>query len=461
MYAVRKDGIDWHLEDQASERLLEPEFLAEGRRPCWTREYGNQVAFIKLFREKGVIGAIRNRLWPRGEKECRTASRLRDLSIPTPRPLGFGKGRMCSFSIQEWVDGTDFLTLFQQFPEKRIDLLRLLTSILLKLKKGMVRHNDLHLRNILVSTDNVPFVIDLHKSKVKRRFTPSDELANVGQALHPIYHEMAEEEKVVFFALYGDPALRVAAEREILRLRNNWVRSKHKRAFKTTSVLLAEGDRVAVRAAATRAEDALIECLKDGAKTRVERHSDHIRKIYRNRRRLKKAWRNHVALEYMGISVAPKPYYVQRAFLTGKSFVAMEDMGPKGEVLSRYLEGSYGTMTSSEARQFMERFSLFLLSLFTRSIAHRDLKPSNIFVLRDGGFRLLDVEDILFQPITPDRLKRMLSQLNELVPGTVGASDRIRFLIAVSRGLPFLTDGARALARFIEKGCRSYGLKRP
>jgi hypothetical protein len=64
-----------------------------------------------------------------------------------------------------------------------------------------------------------------------------------------------------------------------------------------------------------------------------------------------------------------------------------------------------------------------------KKIVHKDLKACNIFVLNDGGFMLLDVEDIRFKALDEEALKRMLVQLNTTLPKRVTFRHRIRFFI--------------------------------
>ena len=76
-------------------------------------------------------------------------------------------------------------------------------------------------------------------------------------------------------------------------------------------------------------EEVFMECIKNDKKVRVERYSDHIRKIYRNNRRLKKAWRNHVAIEYLLLPIVPKPFYVQMGSLCESGLY--RHGGPRGQ----------------------------------------------------------------------------------------------------------------------------------
>jgi tRNA A-37 threonylcarbamoyl transferase component Bud32 len=449
MNVVKKDCIEWYLEDDRLLSILDAGFPSDERRPFWVREYDGRKAFIKLFREKGVMGALRNALSARGQREFNIGLRLRELAIPTPRPLGYGKGRMCSASIQEWKDGKDFYTLFCE-STNRSQLLHTLSSLLITLKRKGVRHNDLHLRNIIVS-HGIAHIIDLHKTSIKRTFTLSDELTNMCHALFSIYPDMTEPERALFFQPYGDMAIRPLAEARLTRMRSDWAHRKKKRAFSTTSLLQANGSVVRIKGTAEEGGH-FVDNIKRDKKTEVERYSSHIRKVYRNRRKLKSAWENHVALEYMELAVTPRAYYVKRPSLGARGFIAMEDLGQKGEDLSRFLDSHYLEIAQSkETGHFIERFSSFLLLLLRREISHKDLKTSNIFVLRDGSFRLLDIEDIRFEGIRRDFLNDMMVQLNKSVPKRVRMSHRLRFFSRVTAGLSLSRPERKALLRSIRQ----------
>jgi hypothetical protein len=450
MNVIERNGIEWRLDDQRLVEALDTPLLSGDRRPLWIRDYGGGKAFIKLFREKGLIGALRNWISPRGQKEYETALRLRGLAISTPRPLGYGKGRMCSASIQEWKEGKDFLTLFGQTPD-RSQLLQMLASLHTTLKKEGVRHNDLHLRNIIVCL-GVAHVVDLHKTAIKRFFSLSDELNNMCHSLFSIYPDMTEEEKTAFFAFYGNTDIRTGAETELTRLRADWAWRKKKRAFKSTSLLQADGLTVRIKEVGEARDCHFVESVKKDRKTQVERYSDHVRKVYRNRRRLKRAWANHVALEYMELEIGPKPFYVRKASLGRSGFVAMEDLERKGEDLSRFIAANYGRLSmSGEIKPFVDRFASFLLLLFKWQITHKDLKTSNIYYLWDGSFRLLDIEDICFDAFRGDYLKDALVQLNKSVPKIVRTDDRLRFLSRLSKGLSLPRSERKALLRSVRE----------
>jgi hypothetical protein len=195
-----------------------------------------------------------------------------------------------------------------------------------------------------------------------------------------------------------------------------------------------------------------VQNLKQDRKTQVDRFSDHVRKTYRNERRLTKAWKNHVALEYAGLSVVPRPFYVKTARFRSRGFVAMEDLGSRGEEISRFIDRNYDGMSDGDVRRFIGRFSTFLVSLLRRGIAHRDMKATNVFILDDGTFRLLDVEDILFEsPVGTDRLATMFVQLNKSVPRRISDGYRLRFLSTVAQGGGLTKDERRGLLKQVRE----------
>ena len=85
-----------------------------------------------------------------------------------------------------------------------------------------------------------------------------------------------------------------------------------------------------------------------------------------------------------------------------------------------------------ERRIFIDTLSAFFVHAIKQWICHRDVKACNVFVLRDGGFILLDVEDIVFTEMDTESLKRMLTQLNTTIPKRISVGDRIRFFLKLS-----------------------------
>lgn len=447
MKTIKQDGVAWFLED---ERLIEAVVglvaeLRDDRRAYFTVPYGDRTIFVKFFREKGILGFVRNWINPRGRREFLLGKSLESFSVATPQPLGYGLSRKGSFVLQEWIDAQP-LWSFISDPSLRPGLLKGLAHLLLQLRERRVLHNDLHLGNVLCKDDRL-YLIDLHKSRIKERFfSESDEVKNLCHVMGDFYQEMTEDEKERFFQIYGKPAVRSILEKELVAQRAEWIQRKKDRAFSTTSKLRQVGRRVYVEGAQGTAEDVLIECIKDDKKVQVDRYSDHIRKIYRHNRRLKKAWRNHVAVEYLLLPILPKPFYVQKGSFCESGFIAMEDLQDRGEELDRYLDRHYDTMESQTAHRFIDLLSDFLSTLLRKGILHRDMKACNLFVLEDG-FRLLDVEDIIFRPYTEEDMRNMFCQLNLSVPRRICFHHRARFFLKITGRLGIERSERRRLFR--------------
>ena len=347
--------------------------------------------------------------------------RLLASGIPTPKPLGYGISKEGSYIINEWLPGESLAAHLKT--EDRRPLIRSLALLLKALKDHRVRHNDLHLDNVLV-VEGTLTLIDLHKMKVKRPFRKADEVSNLSHALVSLYADMDEEVKESFFSAYGNREVRPRVERAIGGLTTRWFKKKMDRAFDGTSRITITGNRLYVAGMENRASAGLVETIKRDKKVLVERYGDHIRKIYRDKRRLKRAWKAHVVFLYMDLPAIPEAYYCALPSSGEAGYVAMEDLKGKGEELDRYLDRHYDTMSYADRKGFIDGLALFFEGLLKWGIVHNDLKGCNVFVTGDSGFRLLDVEDFTFGSLHSEHIKKMFLQLNTTLPKRIVMRDR-------------------------------------
>lgn len=424
------EQFTWFVKDEDIFPVVRDIVHPEGeRRSYHIREYRGSKVFIKTFGEKGAVGKIRSLLAPRGKKEYVVADRLCSLGVPSPVPLGYAIGQNVSAIIETCIDGRTFLDIFKS-TDDRGPLLKELADFLRFLKAKKVRHDDLHLDNILVSCKTL-HLIDLHKVRIKAAFTERDEITNAKHALGTIYYDIDPRERTSFFAAYeAGPALAHKVTDTIRSLRDTWVINKMARAFRDTSVVRRDGTRFTIRNREGSGSGKFVETLKKDKKVRVERYGDHVRKTYTGIYRLKTAWRNHVVLEYMHKAITPAVYYAEVP-KQGYGYIAMEDLTGRGEELDRYLDRNYDAMDAPERISFISELSGFFLGAMAWGISHRDLKACNIFVLTRGGFLFLDVEDIQFRNPrpAPDTLKKLFCQLNNTVPKRISLKDRMRFFL--------------------------------
>jgi hypothetical protein len=244
-----------------------------------------------------------------------------------------------------------------------------------------------------------------------------------------VYDDIQDDEKEFFFSRYAcSTIMRDRIEREIVALKEQWVNSKKKRAFRSTSLLNASSDYVYIRGLEAEATGEFVAFLKKDKKTSVELYSDHVRKVFRHKHKLKKAWENHVVLAYLGLQIAPTAYFVKLP-KSSPGYIAMEDLGHKGLELDRFLDGKYDDMTHGDKIRFIYEFAAFLQLFLKKRVFHKDMKGCNVFVLYDNHFVLLDVEDFVFRQVGEDELRNTLVQLNTTIPKRISTNIRMRFFL--------------------------------
>lgn len=423
----------WFLEDESILPILRGfSHPFGGRRHYEVFEGAGRKVFVKSFGESGMAGRVRQLLAPRGKKEFIIAQKLQALSVPAPSALGHGVGDMASAVVEVFIEGGSLLEHINA-GANRDDLLRSLADFLILLREKNVRHDDLHLGNILVSGEEF-CLVDLHKVRVKSSFSNDDEIVNLTHALGMIYYGMTPHERNVFFDRYGCVAdMRKKVEDSIDMLRHRWVVKKMDRAFKNTSIVHCVGLDLFIRGRENKVKGGQVGVLKEDKKVKVERYNGYVRKVYAKRRRLKDAWQNHVVLEYMHTHLVPAAFSATLLPVSGGAgCIAMEDLCEKGEELDRYLDRNYDAMGKGERRVLVDTLAAFFRDAMAWGITHRDLKACNVFVLASGDFLLLDVEDIRFVKATAQTLARAFIQLNNTVPKRVASRDRMRFFLRLA-----------------------------
>ncbi|HPU30082.1 MAG TPA: lipopolysaccharide kinase InaA family protein [Syntrophorhabdaceae bacterium] len=434
MKHLRIKGIDWFLEKDLLDDFLNTiELKATYRRDYRIIQVNDNRYFFKFFREKGLSGVFRRSINPRAKKEFLMGKRLLSFGINTPEPFGYGVSKDGSFIIQRCLYGKNFIDAFYEQENKKERIIQL-AMLLKKMEAYKIRHNDLHLNNIIVE-DNKLYLIDLHKMEIKKHFSLSDKVSNLSHSLAMVYQDMSEDEKETFFLTYGSPNIRKIVESTLTDMWKKWIEKKKKRAFKDTSIVKNAKDILYIKDSQWQRQEVFKEIIKQDKKTVVCRYSDHIRKSYRNKRRLKKAWEAYVVLSYMSLKVTPQVFFIKLPGIIQPGFMAMEDLKGRGEELDRFLDRQYNQMDLKKRALFIERLSVFLKCLFKKSIFHKDFKACNIFVKEDGSFLLLDMEDIVFKSANEEDLIKMFIQLNTTIPKYIKHTDRMRFFLKMIEGL--------------------------
>lgn len=427
---IKLGQVTWYLEDASLVEALKEPQKGEARRDYRVIELRGERFFVKAFNEKGTRGILRNLFYPRGKREYLMAKRLSRISIHVPATLGYGISRKASFVVERYVEGQDLTEALRGAERKQI--LERVASLLSNLNDRHILHGDLHPWNIKISQGS-PYLLDLHRARKPIFFCQKHRILNFAQLLCPLWAEMTQDEKEMFFTACGRNVA-TALKEKMEQLRSQWIRRKERRAFRTTSKIVTRGDLILVKGEDEK-RGRLVEVVKRDKKVRIERFEDHVKKYFKSRRRWKRAWRNHIVLLYMGQSITPRPFFAKRPSFFSPPFIAMEDLKDKGQELDRYLDRHFYLMSYHERSRFIESLVQFFFLLLKNGIRHKDLKACNIFVLNDGTFRLLDVEDICFGRMDQKDLKTMLVQLNCSVPLKIGLKERLRFFLPLVRAL--------------------------
>ncbi len=425
--AANINGIEWNLEDRGLVEVLQPFAHGGGERRLYgTYPFKVGRVFVKSFLEKGLLGAIRNKVNPRGRVEYLMSRKLASFGISTPVCYGYGSGPGTSCVVHEYIEGESFIDAFHRSRDRQ-ELIAALAEMLRTLKEHHVLHNDLHLDNVLVSKGRL-YLIDLHKMNVKDSFSRADEISNLSHALAMAYWTMTPDEKETFFLCYGNVEIRDEAERTLKTMHMRWILRKQHRAFENTSKTRWKGRYLYVLGRQDLSRGAFVETIKRDTKVTVERYADHVRKTYRSRRRLKRAWKAHVALVYLDLPLIPDTFCLSAPAPFRRGYIAMEDLGGRGEELDRHVDRVYDGASGKERKALADSLALFLKEALRTGVVHHDLKACNVFRLENGTFRFLDVEDITFRQADGDVLHRMLVQLNTTLPRRITFRDRLRFL---------------------------------
>ncbi|MEN6617433.1 MAG: hypothetical protein ABFD12_12820, partial [Syntrophorhabdus sp.] len=231
----QEGDFTWFLTDVGLQHFVKEIVHRRGERRSYSVcDYAGMKIFVKTFAEKGTVGRLRSWISPRGTKELVIAQGLNALNIPAPVALGYGLGPLHSAIVETFIDGKTFLEMVKNNTDIG-ELLVRLARFLLLLKENRVRHDDLHLDNVLVSGDTF-YLIDLHKVRIRNIFSETDEIANLKHALGSIYYDINPAQLTIFFEAYGaSTAIRRKVADAVEVLRDTWVRNKMARAFRDTS----------------------------------------------------------------------------------------------------------------------------------------------------------------------------------------------------------------------------------
>lgn len=182
--------------------------LKSSVRSCIARgEIDGREIVVKRIQARSYVKALKRSFVPTpAARAWRASWRLREMGIPTARPIAYverryGPFRGRSWEIMEWLPGVDALAFVRDAPTQDLSTVVDRIAILIgRLHDARISHGDNNVRNFVIH-EGYPYLIDLDGlfihpswSPVYRRYVRRDLrrlLRNWRR--HPIMHELLRE----------------------------------------------------------------------------------------------------------------------------------------------------------------------------------------------------------------------------------------------------------------------------
>lgn len=369
--------------------------------------------FIKIYKKRYFF----KKPWLR---EWRLINRVRQLDIPTIKPIAYGEG----FLVTKKIDGVKTLHEFVlqdlnriDFRE-RLDLTRSLAGFIKKLHRKGIYHGDLHSGNILIGKDGF-YITDLHRARIKISLSRWNIINNLVQLDNFFSMNASPQKRLRFFKYYVLGTGMEKDYRRYARVISRISEGARYRLWRKRDRQYLKKDKYGIRGRYKGIDYILNpvykdidiglvfkylrpgygDVLKNSRSSYLSRYNipgvgnvvvkinrqkrfiNYIKDIFRNSRGFR-AWCGSWALITRDVQT-PEPIMAgerRRFGVLLSSFIIVREV-KDGKVLSS------GNFSRSDLEKFVRR-------IHDRGIFHPDMKASNIIVGEDGGFYLVDLDHI-------------------------------------------------------------------
>ncbi len=366
--------------------------------------------YVKRFKHPGVLQGLRGRVNDRAASEFKLLGALRGRGLPVPEPVAWAReGRSTCLFTRE-IPGAQPL---REVPLTR-PLLRDLALLVRRVHEAGLRHDDLHVGNVLLAGGSL-HLIDLHRARLKESLTAAERVKGVAFAVLSFYTLVPRTEVLRFLRACGADPREVWTSFRAQRER--YWQDRQSRVWQTGSDFQKIDGLILRRPyAAEEARRALcappLRLVKELPRRRLWL-ADPTTFVKEGRGDL---WYNGFALETRGI---PTPRLLASA---------------GDRVVGRWIEGARPLWEHLQAHG-VERGLLWALArvvrrMHDRGVFHRDLKANNILV-RGADVQVIDLDRVEFMLEVPRGQRTLnLAQLNAAVGAPATRADRLRFFFA-------------------------------
>ncbi|HZL71130.1 MAG TPA: lipopolysaccharide kinase InaA family protein, partial [Planctomycetota bacterium] len=161
---------------------------------------GGPALYLKLFRERGVGAAMRRLVADRAAREYAVLDHLRRAGVTAAEPVACGTHDGASFLITREIPAAEVLR--DLLPNR--ELMAELGKFVRAVHDAGVRHDDLHLGNVLVSGSKL-HLVDVHRAAIRPKLTKAERtegLAFLILSLHTLVS--AADQRRFLNAYWGD-----------------------------------------------------------------------------------------------------------------------------------------------------------------------------------------------------------------------------------------------------------------
>lgn len=381
--------------------------------------------YLKLFRERGVAASMRRLVADRAAREYAVLDHLRRAGVTAAVPVACGTHDGASFLITREIPGAEGLN------ERLADrsTLEKLGRFVRAVHDAGVRHDDLHLGNVLVSASGL-FLVDVHRAAIRPNLTRADRIQGLGFLLHSLHTRVGAGDQRRFLRAYwgerpSKPLLR-DLQRAFLAARERYAGDRTRRClisgreFEKAGGMMLRRPLTASAAKSSFNAPPLREVKSVGRRRLWLATPD---RFVREGPRAKRIWRNAHAFAVRHVAT-PRLWAWSGDRILGEW---LPDATPLNEHVSK--------MWTPTVRDALARF---VREMHRAGVHHGDLKANNILVRSASAtsgtatagceFFVVDLDRAEFFADVPlERRLSDLAQLNAALGWPVTIGDRLAF----------------------------------